>query len=112
MKIGDYFLTNKVGEGSFGETYLTTKNNILYATKKISKELFKQKETYEFIQNDISIMKRLNHRNIILLKDLIETNNHYYIIMEYCNGDTLSSCLEKYKKLYTRLFQKKQSNIS
>ena len=106
MKVGDYILTNKLVENTLGETYLTTKknSNILYATKKISKELFKEKQIYECLQNEISIMKRLNHRNIISLKDLIETNNHYYIIMEYCNGDTLSSCLEKYKKLYHKGF--------
>ena len=106
MKIGDYILTNKLAVNTFGNIYLTTKINsdVLYATKKISKELYKQKETYECIQNEISIMKRLNHRNIISLKDLIETNNHYYVIMEYCNGDTLSSCLEKYKKLYHKGF--------
>ena len=106
MKIGDYILTNKLAVNIFGNIYLTTKINsdVLYATKKISKELYKQKVTYVFIKNDILIMKRLNHRNIISLKDLIETNNHYYVIMEYCNGDTLSSCLEKYKKLYHKGF--------
>ena len=52
----------------------------------------------KYLQTEINLMQKLNHPNIIRLFDLIQTNNHYYVIMEYCNGGTLSSCLKKYGK--------------
>ena len=41
-------------------------------------------------------MRILKHPNIIRLVDLLQSSNHYYIIIEYCNGGTLSDCIRKY----------------
>ena len=47
------------------------------------------------------------HPNIVNLKDIKVTENHYYIIMEYCNGGFLSDCLRKYIELYHCPFSEK-----
>ena len=41
-------------------------------------------------------MKELNHPNIVKFEEIKKTKNHYYIIMEYCNGGELYKTLEKY----------------
>ena len=58
----------------------------------------------KYFKNEISILQRLFHENIIRLEDLKATLNHYYIIMEYCNGGSLNQCLNRYKELYHRPF--------
>ena len=57
-----------------------------------------------YLNFEVSALSTLNHKNIIKLIDIKKTKKHYYIIFEYCNGDSLKSCLEKYKCLYNRPF--------
>ena len=106
MKLDEYTLTEFIGKGNFGEVYLTKKQNSdkIYATKRITKEKFNDERYNKYFINEIGFLRKLSHNNIIRFEDLKKTNNHYYIIMEYCNGGTLSECLEKYKNLYHRPF--------
>ena len=106
MMVDNYILTNIIGKGTFGEVYLTKKNgsDFLYATKKMSVKMIEDPRYTKFFTNEITILNRLYHKNIIRLEDLKRTRNHYYVIMEYCNGGTLTENLEKYKKLYHNPF--------
>ena len=106
MLLDDYILTKFIGKGTFGEVYLTEKRNtgLLFATKRMSKDFVEDPKYIKYFNNEISILKRLNHKNIVKLESLKKTKNHYYVIMEYCNGGTLTECLEKYKNLYHRPF--------
>ena len=36
------------------------------------------------IKNEINILKKLRHRNIIQLYEVMESNKNLYIVMEYC----------------------------
>ena len=99
MVLKDYILFNIIGKGSFGEVYLTQKKNTdeYLATKRLDlKQL--NPIIQKYLNNEISIMRQLNHPNIIRLVDLYKTTNHYYVIMEYCNGGALSQSLQKYGK--------------
>ena len=102
LEIDDYTLENKIGKGSFGEVYLTTKKGTdkLYATKKMQKIIVLQPKVKKFFNNEISILKTLDHPNIIKLYDIKQTINSYYLIFDLCNGGNLTSCLDKYKKKY------------
>ena len=102
MQLDEYTLTQFLGKGTFGEVYLTTKKNtdFFFATKRMSKEFVEDPKYFKYFQNEIAILRRLYHKNIVRLEDLKKTNNHYYVIMEYCNGGSLTECLEKYKNLY------------
>ena len=106
MKVDEYRLTQLLGIGSFGEVYLTQKDNsdCKYATKKITNEKFYKEEFNKYYINEISILKSLVHDNIIKLYDVKKTPHNHYIIMEYCNGGSLTECLKKYKNLYKKPF--------
>ena len=106
MLLDDYFLSQFIGKGTFGEVYLTKKKNTnaLFATKRMSKEYVEDPKYIKYFNNEISILRKLHHPNIIKLEDLKRTTNHYYVIMEYCNGGTLTECLEKYKNLNHKPF--------
>ena len=106
MLLDDYVLSQFIGKGTFGEVYLTKKKNTnsLFATKRMSKEYVEDPKYIKYFNNEISILRKLHHPHIVKLEDLKRTTNHYYVIMEYCNGGTLTECLEKYKNLYHKSF--------
>ena len=99
MLVGDLNLTKCLGKGSFGEVYLTTKqgSNIQYATKKIDKSAMKTDKSRQYLENEIKILKEMDHPNIIKLIEVKDTTKYYYLVMEYCNGGDLSKCLSHYK---------------
>ena len=102
--IKDYQLIKNIGKGCFGEVFLTKKTNSpkLFATKKISLKQMKDPIIKKYLNFEIEIMKELrNHPYIINLVDLIQSHNNFYIIMEYCNGGSLSDCLEKNGKPFS-----------
>ena len=104
--VGEYKLFKLLGKGSFGEVYLTQKGNNpqILATKKLDKKQTDRPSVKKYFENEISIMKELNHPNIVKFYDMLASYSHYYVVMEYCNGGGLSDCLKKYKKLYHRPF--------
>ena len=106
LRIDQYSLNRFLGKGTFGEVYLTQKDGSMnyYATKRMEKKMVDDPRYKKYFKNEISILQRLFHENIIRLEDLKATLNHYYIIMEYCNGGSLNQCLNRYKELYHRPF--------
>ena len=106
MQLDEYTLLKTIGKGAFGEVYLTSKEgtNHLFATKKVSKQKADSPTVKKYFINEISILRVLNHKNIIHFETIKHTIHNYYIITEFCNGGGLSDCLEKYKKKYGKPF--------
>ena len=105
--INDYQLIKSLGNGSFGQVYLTKKinDNRMYATKILDIQKMKEKDMSKYMANEIKIMKELNNNeNIIRLYELFKTNNNLYFIMEYCNGGSLMDILNNYKLQFGRAF--------
>ena len=106
MLLDDYTLEKSLGKGAFGEVFLTTKKGTkkLFATKKIEREQVESGDSMKYLVNEIQILKELNHPNIVKFEEIKKTKNHYYIIMEYCNGGELYKALEKYMDKYKKPF--------
>ena len=107
MKIDNYILEKQLGEGSFGkvlETKLATDPSKLFATKVYERKKIEGTGQFKYLTNECNIMHDLNHPNIVKLVDVKKTKNHYYIMMEYCNGGELEGDLEKYKEKYGKPF--------
>ena len=99
MIIDDYILEKCIGKGSFGEVYYSTKKdtNEKYATKKLDRQELEHTEGLKYLQNEISILTKINHPNVVKFADVKKTKKHFYIMMEYCNGGELSKALDKYQ---------------
>ena len=99
ITIKDYILYKKIGKGSYGEVFLTQKENDpkKYATKKIDISKFSTKDAYKYLNNEIKIMKQLDHENIIKLYEFLNTGRNIYLVMDYINGGSLSDFLSEYK---------------
>ena len=101
MILDDYTLLKCIGKGAFGEVYLTSKkgSNQLFATKKVSKQKVETQINKKYFINEISILKTIQHKNIVKLETIRQTLHNYYIITEFYNGGGLSDCLKKYKMI-------------
>ena len=100
--IDDLSLIKHLGDGSFGDVYLSTKKGCkeIFATKKFNKYMMDE-DYKKYLKNEIHILKILNklkHPNIYKLIDIKENKLNYYLVLEYVNGGCLSECLEKYQK--------------
>ena len=106
MLVEDLTLIKCIGKGAFGEVYLTSKQGSKekFATKKMDKKYANQPKVKKYFDNEIGILKEVNHPNIVKLEQLTETNNSYYLVFELCNGGGLSDCLEKYQKKFKKPF--------
>ena len=91
-------LLNIIGKGSYGNVYLgkNTTNNQYYAVKVISKAQLQSKVVYQYFNNEIYILKHINHPNIVKYISLIEKKREYWLVIEYCNGGSLVKALKYY----------------
>ena len=106
MIVEDITLIKSVGKGSFGEVFLASRKGTdqMYAVKKVSKSLALQEKVKKYFNNEIYILKQVNHPNIIKLYEIKQTLNNFYLVFDLCNGGGLSNCLEKYMKQNKRPF--------
>ena len=87
----NYVMINeKISNGKFSTIYKGIHNltqNIV-AIKKIS-------NNSKFIENEVQIMTKLKHKNIVELYKTYTKDNSIYLILEYCERGDLSSYLKK-----------------
>ena len=98
MNVDDLTLTRSLGKSSFGEFFLTSKkgSSTQYATELLKKALIEGPDPKKIIDCEISILKEINHPNIVNLIEVKDTEENLYIVYEYCNGEDLKIFLEKY----------------
>ena len=106
ISIGEYKLIKCLDKGTCGDVYLTSKigTSRLYATKRIPRSLADKPNYQKYLNNEISLLKEINHKNIIKLEDIKQTPNEYFIITDYINGGNLTNCLQKYKMIHGKSF--------
>ena len=77
--------------GSFGSVKLviSQEDNNLYALKEIDKKLFHMQAPNKNLYDEVSVMEKLDHPNIIKIKDKYETETTLMIVLEYADGGTL-----------------------
>ena len=88
--LNDYTLIKDIGEGNFGKVKLaklkSTKEK--FAIKILDKEKLKT-QTKSTLFNEIEIISRLDHKNIIHVEKILEDSKNHYIVMEYCEKGEL-----------------------
>lgn len=84
-----YETVSKIGDGTFGSVYLCRKRGQsgsqtdpdLVAVKRMKKRYYDWDDCMKL--REINALRRLNHKNIIILKEVIRSNNNLYIVFEY-----------------------------
>ncbi|XP_038066594.1 serine/threonine-protein kinase STK11-like [Patiria miniata] len=89
--VGKYLFGDVLGEGSYGKVKEVLDSETL---RRLAVKILKKKKLRRIpngeqnVQREIKLLKRLNHRNVIELVDVLhsEEKQKMYIIMEYCMG--------------------------
>ncbi|KAI9871599.1 MAG: hypothetical protein M1830_002704, partial [Pleopsidium flavum] len=91
-RFGEYVLGQTLGEGEFGKVKLGWKKDgsVQVAIKLIRREtLGSNPSRLPKIYREISILRELSHPNIVRLHEMVETDRHIGIILEYASGGEL-----------------------
>lgn len=64
--------------------------------KTIEKAKLSPKER-ELLQNEISIVRNLYHKNVAKCVDIVESRTHVYVVMERVEGGELFELLKKHR---------------
>ncbi|CAN9512149.1 unnamed protein product [Ophioblennius macclurei] len=77
----------KMGSGSFSEVFMVRekKTGKLYALKCLKKKHL----THSNLENEINVLKRIKHDNVVGLEDFYESRTHYYLVMQLVSGGEL-----------------------
>ena len=91
----------QIGEGGYGQVFLVRhkKMNLLRAMKVIP---INSKNEQEKTDEEIELLKQLDHPNIVKLFEYFSDNDKYYLITEYCKGGDLFDLI-KIKKRFCEL---------
>ena len=83
-KLDDYKIEETIGEGTYGKVKLAIhiQTNEKVAIKIINKKRLINNGDNERILNEIKIMTKLNHPNILKAFEVFEDEKNYYIVME------------------------------
>ena len=88
-----YTICRKLGVGGMGSVYLVKDqelNNQEVAVKILHAHFVEDENVFARFRNEVIVARTLAHPNIVRLYDLGKTEDgHYYITMEYVDGDTL-----------------------
>ena len=93
-----YQIFEVIGDGTYGTVYrgLNIETNESVAIKKLKDKIVSWNECIE--KNEVQILKKLNHENIVKLHEIIrEQNSDVSLIFEYA-GINLYEYIEKHKK--------------
>lgn len=83
-----YRVSRLLGKGSFAEVRLANRisDDKLVAIKSFRNSTQNPQQTSRVIQNEIKILKSIDHPNIVKLLDIVVSNDFTHIVLDYCDG--------------------------
>mgnify|MGYP003512254295 CR=1 FL=1 len=77
-----------LGSGAYGDVFrgMSKSRNCFVAIKRIKDE---HSDATTMMQEEVDIMRKMIHENILNFLDIISTKSGMYLIMEYCEGGSL-----------------------
>ena len=100
QKVSDvYEKVEMLGAGAFGAVYKVKRvsDNLYRSLKEIPKEHIEGKE--DEIKNEVEILKKLDHPNIMKIYEYFEDENNLYLVFEFCDSGDLSKKHDDYGDL-------------
>ncbi|GAC1308200.1 MAG: hypothetical protein NVSMB27_45900 [Ktedonobacteraceae bacterium] len=97
---GRYQIISKIGAGGFGAVYKATdihSKDHTFAIKEVSLRGLRPQaviEATETFQKEVSLLSQLKHPNLPRLYDAFNEPEHWYMVMDFIEGETL----EKYQE--------------
>ncbi|XP_049850737.1 probable myosin light chain kinase DDB_G0271550 [Schistocerca gregaria] len=85
----DYKICSEIGRGGFSLVYkvIQIKTGQTFAAKVINKNMLE--DDLELLRREISVMRKIDHQNVLKLHEIYEDKHRLYIIMELVEGSEL-----------------------
>jgi serine/threonine protein kinase/tetratricopeptide (TPR) repeat protein len=98
---GRYEIIEELGRGGMGRVYRVedTKTREEIALKLIKPEISADKKTIERFRNELTLARKIRHKNICGMYDLGEDQGTHFITMEYVRGEDLKSFMRRTRQL-------------
>ncbi|KKK56471.1 hypothetical protein LCGC14_3064180, partial [marine sediment metagenome] len=96
-QVGKYIYSTKaIGKGSFSKVYkgFDTETDEIIALKVIDKFHMKP-ELVIRLHDEIALLTQLQHPHIAELKEFLEDDDNFYLVLEYCAGGDLAYRIKK-----------------
>jgi len=96
-----YEIIEELGKGGMGFVYkvLDTKIQEEVALKVLKPEVAAHKETITRFSNELKYARRITHKNVCRMHDINEAQDTLFITMEYVEGETLKSVINRTRKI-------------
>ena len=91
--VGNYTLLEPIGQGTFGEVMLAVERHTResVAVKILEKEKITDDDARQRLINEIAILHRVQHANLVQLLEVIDEGDRIYLVTEYVSGGELFS---------------------
>jgi len=96
-----YEFIEELGTGGMGSVYRVFDRKIEeeVAIKLLKPEIAADKKTIERFRNELKLARKISHRNVCRMYELMEEESTHYITMEYVPGEDLKSFIRRSKQL-------------
>ncbi len=90
-------ILDQLGQGAYGIVYKVQSKRFKFirAMKKIAKDKLINPNDSDSFVNEINILKKLEHPNVIKIYELFEDEESFYIVTEYLGGGSLQQKIEE-----------------
>jgi serine/threonine protein kinase/Flp pilus assembly protein TadD len=94
---GRYQIIEVLGKGGMGKVYraLDKKLNEEVALKLVKPEIASDKKTLDRFSNELKIARKIAHKNVGRMYELMEETGTHFITMEYVPGEDLKSFIKR-----------------
>jgi serine/threonine protein kinase len=99
-KIEKYEIGKTLGRGTFSKVKhgIDTNTKQAYAIKVIERNMIKKEKMEDQLKREIAIMKLLKHRNVVSLREVLQSSKNIYIVLELVMGGELFDKIVQAKK--------------
>ena len=90
-----YKVTKQLGDGTYGSVLkaVNRQSGEIVAVKKMKKKFYSWDECMQL--REIKSLKRLNHPNIVKLKEVIRENDELFFVFEFMEGNLYEVCKKR-----------------
>jgi serine/threonine protein kinase len=100
-----YLLENKIGSGGMSDIYRATDlflqqagvSNSTVAIKVLQQQFVDQPDALQLLLQEAHKTQQLSHPNIVRVFDVDSDQQHYFIVMECLDGESLDQVIKRYK---------------
>ena len=98
---GRYQIIEELGKGGMGKVYRVLDKELKeeVALKLIKPEIASDKKTLERFSNELKLARKISHKNVSRMYELMEEKGTRYITMEYVRGEDLKRLIRKIGQL-------------